>query len=224
MEDIQKWNKRKYKDKELQGLNQSLSLAIQRNWELSKDNIALLFTSLRALRKKQNNTKEYLNRVFQNNKHKRVLGKRLLNLLVQRNQIVMAKEILDTLMLYEASALEQEKYLLEYAKLQIEEGAYKEAGQSLEQIKIEQMGGLRRGTENKEEATQNTDMKTGLKQMQFYYLWGRIERGLKRLLSICKIFSKCSCFWPKTKPHCPGSLFSVLRPEGFKSLCAYVCL
>ena len=192
LKDIQKWNKRKYKDKELQRLKQNLALALQKDWGLSKADIRLLFTALQALRnskgiveEKQNDAqlqlgsyaslKGHLTRVLKNNSKKAVLRKSLLALLIKEKKITLAKEILDSLILAKPLALKKENYLLEYASLEIEEGAYAKSGYTLNQIeqveKIEQ-----------------------IEKMQFYYLWGRIERGLQSYSQSAKYFQKAASF------------------------------
>ena len=192
LEEIQKWNKRKYKDKDIKGLKQKLSFALQKNWKLSKDNISLLFRALHILnnskeKRKQNNAKNYFVRVLQDNAGEAALGRNLLSLLVKKNKIAMAKEILDALMLAVPSVLQEESYLLRYAALQVEEKAYKKAGQTLEGItKFQKYRGV--GGEAKAKKEKN------LEAMQFYYLWGCVERGLKNYSQSARYFEKAASF------------------------------
>ena len=207
--EIEKWNQRKYKKKELQRLEERLSFLIKRDWGLSEEDLSILYSALgdlkgaKGLREKEDELKGYFIRVIEGKKNKEGLLKILMGFLVKKDQIAIAKKILDDLLLSKISPLKAEQYFLYYARLQVEEGKHRKARESLEQIEVMERDLYLedKSRENLEKGQEEISQEERELKIEFYYLQGRIERNRKSYLRSADYFQKAASFGEKQSLH-----------------------
>ena len=199
LEEIEKWERRKYKKKSLNLLRKKLSLPLKNEWDLKEKDILILDGGIQALAKNQKQTvQENFYKILKKNLdnldnlknlktlgslgnlQKHVLLERVMGLLVKKRDTESAYGILQRLVLDYPENPQKQKILLNLAGIEIERNRFPQAKEILFQLI---------GTEEfSEKASHNSG------QMRLHYLMGRIYQKEKEYGQAARLFQSASLF------------------------------